>query len=117
MAISPLLPITANQTAPLCSNMVPPLQHGPPLSIPIYEPPPVLDAAYQSTTIEAFFREIEEHDSRCHLAEYASRFSDIGYLDLSKIFGMNVEALKASGGMPEGITYMVRREMDKRRKK
>jgi len=77
----------------------------------------VLDTAYQSTTIEAFFREIEEHDSCRHLAEYASRFSDIGYLDLSEIFGINVEALKASGGMPEGIAYMIQREMDKRQKK
>ena len=95
---------------------MPPIQYNP-LPISLYEQPPMLDPTYESATINNFLMEIEESDPRRRVMEYASCFGDLGYLDLSDIFWMDVQTLQATTGMPEGVAYMVRQEMDKCQKK
>jgi hypothetical protein len=96
-----------------------PVQYNP-FPVALCEPPPtfntspMLTAEYQSTTIGEFLREVEEHDPRRNLMEYITCFADLGFLDLSEIVWMDVQTLQASTGMPEGIAYLIRREMDER---
>jgi len=118
MAASPQPPVALSPVLPPYSNLVPPIQYNP-FSTPFREPPPTptLDPEYQSTTVDDFLKKIEEHDPRRHLTEYASRFRDLGYLDLSEIFWMDVQTLKASTGMPEGVAHLVRRTMDECQRK
>ena len=108
------LPATLDPSFPPYGNMMPPLQYNP-FPTPFYEPP-MLDPTYESTSIDDFLREIEGRDPRRHLMEYSSSFVDLGYLDLSEIFWMDVQALQLSTGMPVGVAHLVRREMDECRK-
>jgi hypothetical protein len=95
---------------------MPPIPYDP-LSIPFYEPPPTLDPAYKSTTIDSFLKDVEERNPRRYLSGYASCFQDLGYLDLSEIFWMDTQTLQNSTGMPEGVAHLIWREMDECRKK
>ena len=108
--------MTLSPVLPPYSNLIPPIQYNP-FSIPFCELLPALDPEYQSTTVDDFLKKIEEHDPRHYLTEYASRFRDLSYLDLSEIFWMDVQALKASTGMPKGVVHLVWRMMDKCQRK
>lgn len=111
-------PTTLNQNFHPYGDTIFPTQYNPiPIPFPSYEQPFTLDPMYQSTTIDDFLREIEERDPRRQLTGYASCFQDLGYLDLSEIFWMDMQTLQASTGMPDGIAYLVRRELDERREK